>query len=118
MDAGKRAPGAADGVEPPPLELVEPGDLGQLLVDQLRRAPLSPLSEANIYLRLLNDAGLDPERAARLTGKPAAHVATMVRILNLPKSVRGMLEAGEITVMHARALLDAPNPDAIARDIV
>jgi ParB family transcriptional regulator, chromosome partitioning protein len=88
------------------------------LVDQLRRAPITPLAEANIYLRLLNDAGLDTDRAARLAGKPAAHVATMVRILNLPKSVRAMLEKGEITVMHARALLDAPNPEAIARDIV
>jgi ParB family transcriptional regulator, chromosome partitioning protein len=92
--------------------------LEQGLVDQLRRAPVSPLAEANIYLRLLNDAGLDTERAARLAGKPAAHVATMVRVLNLPKSVRAMLEKGEITVMHARALLDAPNPEAIARDIV
>src|SRR5262249_18548590 len=62
--------------------------------------------------------GLDTERAARLAGKPASHVATMVRILNLPKSVRAMLEKGEITVMHARALLDAPNPEAVARDIV
>ncbi len=88
------------------------------LVDQLRRAPLSPLAEANIYLRLLNDAGLDTERAARLAGKPAAHVATMVRILNLPKPVRAMLESGEITVMHARALLEAPNPELLARDIV
>jgi ParB family chromosome partitioning protein len=88
------------------------------LVDQLRRGPVSPLAEANIYLRLLNDAGLDTERAARLAGKPVAHVATMVRILNLPKAVRAMLENGEITVMHARALLDAPNPEAIARDIV
>jgi len=88
------------------------------LVDQLRRGPVSPLAEANIYLRLLNDAGLDTDRAARLAGKPPAHVATMVRILNLPKAVRAMLEKGEITVMHARALLEAPNPEAIARDIV
>lgn len=92
--------------------------LEQGLVDQLRRGPVSPLAEANIYLRLLNDAGLDTERAAKLAGKPAAHVATMVRVLNLPKSIRAMLEKGEITVMHARALLDAPNPEAIARDIV
>jgi ParB/RepB/Spo0J family partition protein len=92
--------------------------LEQGLVDQLRRAPVSPLAEANIYLRLLNDAGLDTDEAARLAGKPASHVATMVRILNLPKAVRAMLEKGEITVMHARALLDAPNPEAIARDIV
>ncbi|MGH7005294.1 MAG: ParB/RepB/Spo0J family partition protein, partial [Alphaproteobacteria bacterium] len=104
-----------------PVLVRDAGDQAALelgLVDQLRRAPLSPMAEANIYLRLLNDAGLDTERAARLAGKPTAHVATMVRILNLPKSVRAMLESGEITVMHARALLEAPNPEAIARDIV
>jgi ParB/RepB/Spo0J family partition protein len=104
-----------------PVLVREMGDqeaLEQGLVDQLRRGPISPLTEANIYLRLLNDAGLDTVRAARLAGKQPGHVATMVRILNLPKSVRAMLEKGEITVMHARALLEAPNPDAIARDIV
>jgi ParB/RepB/Spo0J family partition protein len=88
------------------------------LVDQLRRGPLSPLSEGNVYLRLLSDAGLSVEQAAKLVGKPANHVATMVRILNLPRPVRAMLEKGEITVLHARALLAAPNPEALARDVV
>ncbi len=88
------------------------------LVDQLRRAPLSPLNEANIYLRLLSDAGLSVEDAAKLVGKPASHVAMMVRILNLPRSVRALLDAGEITALHARALLGAPNPEALARDVV
>lgn len=85
---------------------------------RLKRGPLSPLAEANTYLSLMSEAHMSTEQVARLVGKPPAHVATMIRVLNLPKSVRQMLERGEITALHARALLDAPNPDAAAREVI
>lgn len=88
------------------------------IVDQLRRGPLSALAEATLYLRLVNDAGLDAERIAKLVAKPAAHVAVMLRILELPRPVRAMIESGELGILHARALLTAPDPEALARDVV
>jgi ParB family transcriptional regulator, chromosome partitioning protein len=88
------------------------------LVDRLRRAPASPMVEANAYLRLMEDAGLPMERVARLAGKPAAHVGTMVRLLSLPKPVRDAIESGALSAAHARTLLEAPNPEAIAREVV
>ncbi len=88
------------------------------IVDQLRRGPVSPLAEATLYFRLVSDAGLDAERIAKLVSKPAAHVAVMLRILDLPRSVRTMIEGGELGILHARALLTAPDPEALARDVV
>jgi ParB-like chromosome segregation protein Spo0J len=61
---------------------------------------------------------MSTEQVARMVGKPPAHIATVVRVLNLPKSVRDMLDRGEITALHARALLESHNPDAIAREII
>ncbi|MEQ8696071.1 MAG: ParB/RepB/Spo0J family partition protein, partial [Bauldia litoralis] len=54
---------------------------------RLKRGPLSPLAEAGIYLSLMSEADMSTEQVARMVGKPPAHVATMVRVLNLPRSV-------------------------------
>jgi ParB/RepB/Spo0J family partition protein len=104
-----------------PIEMRELDDEAAIefaLSNQLARPELSPVDEANIYLRLMTEAGRSTEEVSRIAGKPPAHVATMVRILSLPKSVRGLLEAGQINLLHARALLGASNPEAVAREIV
>lgn len=104
-----------------PIEIRELDDEGAIefaLSHQLARPELSPVDEANIYLRLMTEAGKSTEEVSRIAGKPPAHVATMVRILSLPRSVRGLLESSEISLLHARALLGASNPEAVAREIV
>ena len=104
-----------------PIEIREFDDEGAIefaLSYQLARPELSPVDEANIYLRLMTEAGRSTEEVSRIAGKPPAHVATMVRILSLPRSVRGLLENGEISLLHARALLGASNPDSVAKEIV
>lgn len=88
------------------------------LAARLKGKQPTALVEATTYLQLMTEASQSTEQVAALVGKPAGHVAAMVRILNLPQSVRGMLERGEITILHARALLDAHNPEAIARQVV
>lgn len=87
------------------------------LAARLKRGHLSALDEADIYLRLMTDAAQTAEQVARMAGKPPAHIATMVRILNLPKAVREMVARGELTVLHARALLDTQDPEPIAREV-
>lgn len=88
------------------------------LAARLKRGHVSALEEADIYLRLMTDAAQTTEQVARLAGKPPAHIATMVRVLNLPKKVREMIERGDLTVLHARALLDTQDPETIAQEIV
>lgn len=104
-----------------PVLIKDLGDIEALkfgLAARLKGRPVSALTEASTYLQLMTEASQTTEQVAELVGKPASHVAAMVRILNLPQSVRGMLERGEITVLHARALLQAHNPEAIARQVV
>ena len=104
-----------------PVEICEFDDEAAIefaLSNQLARPDMSPVDEANIYLRLMTEAGRSTEEVSRIAGKPPAHVATMVRILSLPRSVRGLLEEGGINLLHARALLGASNPEAVAREIV
>jgi ParB/RepB/Spo0J family partition protein len=70
-----------------PIEILELDDEGAIefaLSRQLARPELSPVDEANIYLRLMTEAGKSTEEVSGIAGKPPAHVATMVRILSLP----------------------------------
>ncbi|MGE0735106.1 MAG: ParB/RepB/Spo0J family partition protein [Alphaproteobacteria bacterium] len=88
------------------------------LLARMKQVPLPPLSEAAIYYGLMTEANMSTDEVARLVGKPPTHVAAVVRFNTLPEGVRAMLERGEITVLHARALMDAKDPEAIAREVV
>lgn len=88
------------------------------LIRQIKRQTLPPLEEARAYRRLMTDASMNTEDLARAVGKSPSHVATMLRLLDLPESVLKMLESDQLTVMHARALLNARDPEASAREVV
>jgi ParB family chromosome partitioning protein len=77
------------------------------LVENLQRADLSPLDEAEAYRRLIDDFGLTQEAVARRVGRSRVAVANSLRLLNLDPPVRSSLAAGEISAGHARALLGA-----------
>lgn len=88
------------------------------LVENLQRQDLSPLEEADGYRRLMEDFSHTQEELAKAVGKSRSHVANMIRLLALPEPVRIMLEKGELTAGHARALLTAADPQRLARDVV
>jgi ParB family chromosome partitioning protein len=88
------------------------------LVENLQREDLSPLEEAEGYRRLLELRGCTQESLAAALGKSRCHVANTLRLLSLPDPVRRMLEEGELSAGHARALLAAPDPVALADDVV
>ncbi|MGE5147199.1 MAG: ParB/RepB/Spo0J family partition protein, partial [Candidatus Eiseniibacteriota bacterium] len=73
------------------------------LIRQIKRQTLPPLEEARAYRRLMTDVSMNTEDLARAVGKPPSHVATMLRLLDLPEAVLKMLESEQLTVMHARA---------------
>jgi ParB family chromosome partitioning protein len=58
------------------------------------------------------------EALAQAVGKSRSHVANMMRLLALPEPVKRLVETGELTAGHARALLNAADPVALAREIV
>ena len=84
-------------------------------------ADLNPIEEAEGYSRLIADFRLTQQEVADIVGKDRSTVANSLRLLNLPASVRGMVQSGHLTVGHARALLAIPNERVIvdlAREIV
>lgn len=88
------------------------------LVENLQREDLSPIDEAEGYRRLMDEFGHIQEDLARILGKSRSHVANMLRLLNLPRSVKSLLDNGDISPGHARALLAAGDPAAAARTVV
>ncbi len=88
------------------------------LVENLQRQDLSPLEEAEGYSRLLKEFNHTQANLARAVGKSRSYVANMMRLLGLPDSVKELVDGGALTAGHARALLNAENPDTLARQVV
>ena len=81
------------------------------LVENIQRADLNPLEEADAYRHLIDDFGLTQEAVAEQVGKSRVAVANTVRLLRLPEEVRNALAGGQISEGHARALLALPSAD-------
>jgi len=75
------------------------------LVENLQRSDLNPIEEAEGYSRLSADFSLTQQEIAEVVGKDRSTVANSLRLLNLPPVVRRMLQDGQLSVGHARALL-------------
>jgi len=85
------------------------------LVENLQRQDLSALEEAEGYKRLMDEFGHSHGELGELVGKSRSHVANMLRLLALPDGVKAMVQSGELSAGHARALLTAPDPEALAK---
>jgi ParB family chromosome partitioning protein len=88
------------------------------LVENLQREDLNPLEEAEAYQRLVARFGHTQEAVAQVIGKSRSHVANMIRLLELPPYVKTLLGDGRLSMGHARALLGARDPVALAETIV
>jgi ParB family chromosome partitioning protein len=75
------------------------------LVENLQRSELNPLEEAEGYQALTDKFGMTQADVATAVGKDRSTVANLLRLLKLPPSIRRMVEAGDLTAGHARALL-------------
>jgi ParB family chromosome partitioning protein len=88
------------------------------LVENLQREDLTPLEEAEAYSRLMHEFGRSQAEVAETIGKSRSHVANTLRLLALPSTVKQQLEEKALTAGHARALLAAPDPAALAGEVV
>jgi ParB family transcriptional regulator, chromosome partitioning protein len=79
------------------------------LVENIQRADLNPLEEANAYRQLIDEFGLTQEQVADKVGKSRVAVANAVRLLRLPDRVKEALAENSISEGHARALLALEN---------
>ena len=79
------------------------------LIENLQRADLSPIEEAEAYARLMKDFSQTQEQVARQVGKSRVAVANAVRLLSLPEQVRAWISSGDLSVGHAKVLLGLDN---------
>jgi len=84
------------------------------LVENLQREALNPMEEAAGYRALEAQHGLSHAAIAQSVGKSRSAVANMLRLLQLPISVRKLVESGDLTTGHARALLAVDDPVRLA----
>jgi ParB family chromosome partitioning protein len=93
--------------------LVRPADeiasLEIALAENVAREDLNSIEEAQAYASLVDEFGLTHERIAELVGRSRVAVTNLLRLLELPDDVRLMLEQGELSEGHGRALLALPD---------
>ena len=99
-------------------ELSDRQTLEAAIVENVQRQDLSAIEEAEGYRRLLEEFQHTQEALARAVGKSRSHIANAVRLLGLPETVKAMVQRGELSAGHGRALLGAEAPEALAKTVV
>jgi ParB family transcriptional regulator, chromosome partitioning protein len=95
--------------------------LTEALIENLQREDLGPLEEAAAFHQLLEDHGMTHEQVAVAVGKSRPTVSNTLRLLQLPAAVQGLIERGELSAGHARALIgveDAAFAEHVAKRAV
>ena len=90
------------------LELLEIG-----IIENVQRADLNPIEEAEAYEALMSRFGRTQESLANSVGKSRVHITNTLRLLQLPEAARAYVREGKVTAGHARAALGAPDPEAV-----
>ena len=75
------------------------------LIENLQRENLNPIEEAQGYFELMESFGMTQDEISKTVGRSRSAVANAIRLLNLPEKIRDMLEDGDLTVGHAKALM-------------
>ena len=88
------------------------------LIENIQRADLNPIEEAEGFARLVRDYGHTQEALGKIVGKARSHVTNLLRLLDLPDPVRRLLENGALSMGHARALIGRPDASALAERVV
>ena len=99
-------------------ELSDGESLEFAIIENVQRADLNAIEEAAAYRELMEHFTYTQERVAQEVGKSRSHVANTLRLLKLPESVQVMIRDGAISAGHARTLIGASDPEALAREIV
>jgi ParB family chromosome partitioning protein len=84
------------------------------IIENVQRADLNPLEEADAYRVLMERFGRTQDQVAGIVGKSRSHIANTLRLLQLPEEVLWYVRNGKLTAGHARALITAPHAAALA----
>jgi ParB family transcriptional regulator, chromosome partitioning protein len=88
------------------------------IIENIQRADLNAVEEALGFRQLMEVHGHTQEKLAEALSKSRSHIANTMRLLNLPDNVLSMIRNGKLTAGHARAIIGAPDPTALALKVV
>ena len=88
------------------------------IIENIQRADLNALEEAQAYRQLMERFGHTQEKLADAMSKSRSHIANLLRLLQLPTEVQDLLREGRLSAGHARAMITAPDPVKLARETV
>ena len=88
------------------------------LVENVQRADLNPIEEAEGYQRLIEEFAYTQAELAETIGKSRSHIANLLRLTAAPQAVKNALSGGEISMGHARALLGLAEADKNAPNVM
>jgi ParB family chromosome partitioning protein len=112
--AGERRWRAAQmaGVEKVPVVIRDSDEADRLevaLIENMVRENLNPVEEAKACAALVEDLGLSKEELGKRVGRSRPQISNLIRLLDLPDDVLDMLEGGELSEGHGRAILQVPD---------
>jgi ParB family transcriptional regulator, chromosome partitioning protein len=121
--AGERRWRAAQraGLHEVPVVIIEANDAEALqlaIIENVQRADLNPLEEAEGYRALIEEFANSQDEIAKIVGKSRSHVANTLRLLKLPETIKSYIHAGKLSAGHARMLVGQPDAERLAEEIV
>lgn len=88
------------------------------LVENVQRADLNPIEEAEGYQRLIDEFAYTQAELAETIGKSRSHIANLLRLTGAPQAIKQALGAGTISMGHARALLGLSEAEKQSADVI
>ncbi|WEF24457.1 ParB/RepB/Spo0J family partition protein [Paracoccus sp. S3-43] len=88
------------------------------IIENIQRADLNAIEEAASFRQLMDKFGHTQEKLAEALNKSRSHIANLLRLLTLPDQIQDYVKDGKLTAGHARALITADNPLALARRVI
>jgi ParB family transcriptional regulator, chromosome partitioning protein len=100
------------------LDIDDGKSLELAIVENVQRQDLNAIEEADSYQKLINDFNYNHEKLSKFIGKSRSYIANSLRLLQLPKEVIKMVQEGNLSAGHARALINLNNSEEIAKKII
>lgn len=102
-------------------EIPEDKMLELALIENIQRQELNAIEEAHAYKRLIESLGLTQEMVAQRVGRDRTFITNYLRLLRLPEDIQRLVEAEQLSMGHARALLGVDEPEIqrkLAKEII
>ena len=109
------------GLHEVPVVILNVGDVKSLelaIVENVQRQDLNPIEEARGYQKLIDEFNYNQEKLSQFIGKSRSYIANSLRLLSLPEEVLSMVQQGNLSAGHARALIGLNNSVDIAKKII